>query len=78
MNATWKGFWRGVLAVLSAIAAGIAYFLIRRGKTPSKPPAEIAADAEAQIAAKREEIKSDSDQALADRFNTIAKKENPK
>jgi len=80
MKDGWKGFWIGLgTAILGAISAVIAILVGRSGRdgTPV-PPEQIAKEADAQIAAKREDIKSDSDQALADRFNRLAKKEEKK
>ncbi len=75
MSDNWKRFFAGVataLATVGGILLGI--FLAGRGRRTGTP-AEIAADAERQIEEKRNEIKADSDQALADRFNSLAKKE---
>ena len=79
MNAGWKSFFRGILTVLAAIAGALVSFLLLRGrKPPTDSPQAIAQRADEAIARTSEEIKSDSDQALADRFNTIAKKEDSK
>ena len=78
MTDGWKGFFRGIFAALVGALGIILAVLLGRRKPPVGSPQEIAATAEIEIAKKREEIKSDSDEALRDRFNTIAKKETPR
>lgn len=66
-----------ILASLAlALAAIVAFLLGRKSSSSSGGSIEKAADAE--IEKKREEIKKDSDQALADRFNRLTKKEDKK
>jgi hypothetical protein len=80
MNDKWKDFWRGVLAIfLSILTAGV-YLLIRRSRAvpDSHAPVEDAKIAQEEIDASRAAIHADSNQALADRFNTLAKKEESK
>lgn len=82
MNDKTKGFFRGVLTVLGAIASLGLYFLFR--KRPSvaggqgSAPSEIAKVAERKIEETRQEIHADSDEELAARFNSLAKKEEKK
>jgi hypothetical protein len=77
MNDKWKGFWRAALAVLlSILTAGVYLLIRRRGPLPgSNATVEDAKVAQEEINASRAAIHADSDQALADRFNALAKKE---
>jgi Flp pilus assembly protein TadB len=79
MTDAWKSFWRGLLSGVLAVLGTIGAFLLWRRRSPEVgSPEEIATEAEAKIEEVRQEIKSDSDQALADRFNSLAKKEEKK
>lgn len=77
MTDKWKAFWKGVLGALVFLGGLIAALFFTR-KSPSKgSPEDIKEKSDAEIEKKRQEIKADSDQALADRFNRLAqKKEN--
>jgi hypothetical protein len=81
MTDGWKRFWHGFLAALGVIASAVVGLLLLRGrKLPSTggTPEQIASEAEAQIEKTKQEIKADSDAALADRFNALAKKQETK
>ena len=82
MTDKWKSFWRGVAMALGAILTlGLSLLAASRRKTPAAPapmPADTivtAADAQKKVIA--ETIRSDSDQALLDKFNASVKKEKP-
>lgn len=82
MNDKWKGFFRGVLTVLGVILS-LGLYLIFRKKSPVgsgqvSTPSEIAASTERKIEETRQEIHNDSDEELAARFNSLAKKEEKK
>jgi hypothetical protein len=75
---SWKAFWIGVGTALGAIIGGFGLISILRRK--SKPdaittPQAIAHEAEEKIDAIHESIKADSDEALAARFDMLAKKQ---
>ena len=77
MTDAWKRRLNAIFSAVLTVIVGILtlgiYFLVRR--KPAEADSSVAAQAEAQIAATRAEIHADSDQALADRFNALAKKE---
>jgi len=66
MNAFWKGFF----ATLGTVIAAIFAFLLGRKRSS---PSSIEKAANAEVEKKREEIKKDSDEALAERFNRLTK-----
>jgi len=78
MNEGWKGFFRGIFAALVGALGIIIAVLLGRRKPSVGSPEEIATKADAEVAKTAAEIKSDSDEALRNRFNTIAKKEDSK
>jgi hypothetical protein len=78
-----KCFW-WIIPVLSALALAASWLfsLLRRGSGDAagnaidaiETPQQIAASAQAQIDATAAEIKKDSDEALAARFNALGAK----
>jgi hypothetical protein len=69
-----------IFTILAGILTAGIYLLIRRREPVSGPNAAVedAKVAQEEIAASRASIHADSDQALADRFNALAKKEENK
>jgi hypothetical protein len=74
MKDGWKGFWWGLGA---AILAGIGYLLFKSGGIGRNPQGDggvpTPQDVKKEASRIREKIKKESDQALADRFNRLAK-----
>ena len=87
MNDKWKGFWRGVAAgaavVLTALLS-VAYALLRRPRGtgssngPVDDPQHVASETALAVEQARTEIKADTDDALAQRFNALAAKQKRK
>jgi hypothetical protein len=78
LNEGWKGFFKWLIGVILAVVGFLVWFFNRKPPTATTSVDTINSDADAAVAATAQEIKKDSDQALADRFNSLAKKQEKK